>query len=198
MNQSHTQPNARSNAAHRQAVQGWAQGLMAGGFYVLDTETTGLGKGDEIVQIAIVDQQGAAVMNELVKPRIPIPRGASAIHGITDRHVRHAPGIGELYTEISRRLAGEIIVAYNMDFDWRMLQQSFGKLSLPAIRVLRRDCAMKQYARYHGRRSHRGGYAWHKLQNAARQEGLGSYDAHDALSDARMTWALVRKMAAAD
>ena len=183
-------------AHRRQAIQ-WAQNLLAHRFYVLDTETTGLGPADEIVQIAILDGSGASVMNQLIKPTIPIPPVASAVHGIQDRDVVEAPSFKEIYIRLSALLAGQVVIAYNMDFDWRMLQQTASRFRLPAMRIGKRDCAMKQYARFKGARHSNGrNYVWHKLGAAAAQEGLQVAQAHDALNDARMTLALIRKMAA--
>lgn len=185
-------------AHRRQSIQ-WAQNLLAHGFYVLDTETTGLGKADEIVQIGIVDRHGEVLMNQLIKPTIPIPGGASAVHGIYDADVTAAPSFKDVYIKLSMLLAGQFVVAYNMDFDWRMLQQTVGRYRLPDVRIGKRDCAMKQYARFKGVRKDKGrNYVWHKLGNAVRQEGLQIFRAHDALDDARMTLALVHKMADAN
>lgn len=183
-------------AHRRQAIQ-WARNLIARRFYVLDTETTGLGPADEIVQIAILDGKGAAVFNELIKPTMPIPVVASSIHGISDQDVLAAPSFKEIYITLSTLLAGQVVIAYNMDFDWRMLQQTASRYRLPPMRIGKRDCAMKQYARFKGLRQSNGrNYVWHKLGVAVAQEGLQVSRAHDALDDARMTLALIGKMAA--
>ena len=184
------------NPAHRRQALQWARDLMKRDFYVLDTETTGLGKEDEIVQIAIIDSDGNTLMDQLVKPSIPIPPGASQVHGIIDAQVSNAPNFRQLYIGLSKLLAGEMVVAYNMDFDWRLLQQTTARYRLPEIRIGKRDCAMKQYAKFKGKRQGNGrGYTWHKLGNALLQEGLTVSDAHDALGDALMTLALLQKMA---
>ena len=182
-------------AHRRQAIQ-WARNLLAHRFYVLDTETTGLGPTDEIVQIAILDETGADVMAQLIKPTRPIPPVASAVHGIRDADVAGAPSFKDLYIRLSTVLAGQVVIAYNMDFDWRMLQQTAARYRLPPVRIGKRDCAMKQYARYKGLRHSNGrNYVWHKLGAAIAQEGLSAEPAHDALADARMTLSLIRKMA---
>ena len=183
------------NPAHRQQVQQWAQDLMNSRFYVLDTETTGLGRQDEIVQIGIVDKKGNPVMDKLIKPTIPIPFGASKVHGIYDSHVENAPNFSAIYAELSEILEDQEIIAYNMTFDWRMLQQSGAKYE-PKI-PMNWHCAMRQYAQYRGqrRKGWRGSYKWHRLVNAVAQEGLEVKDVHNALGDARMTLKLIRKMA---
>lgn len=182
-------------AHRRQAIQ-WARNLLAHPFYVLDTETTGLGNEDEIVQIGIVDRDGVVLLNQVIKPTIPIGRGAEAVHGISDLDVADAPGFAGIYIALSALLAGQAVVAYNMDFDWRMLQQTAARYRLPDVRIGKRDCAMKQYARFKGvRKSNGRNYIWHKLGAAARQEGIEIQRAHDALDDARTTLALIHKMA---
>jgi len=188
------------NLEHRRQARRWAQDLMKRSFYVLDTETTGLGKHDEIVQIAIVDQDGDKALNELIKPTIPIPSGASRVHGIYDRDVEDADSFGDIYTRLLKLLAGQVVVAYNMDFDRRMLRQSGAKYGLREIRMnwnrdMSQHCVMKQYARYKGT-GRRRGCKWHRLGNAVVQEGLQVVDAHSALGDAQMTLKLIRKMAA--
>ncbi len=182
-------------AHRRQSIQ-WARNLLAHPFYVLDTETTGLGAEDEIVQIGIVDRDGVALMNQMIKPTIAIGPGAAAVHGISDRDVFEAPSFARVYSKLSALLAGQAVVAYNMDFDWRMLQQTAARYGLPSVRIGKLNCAMQQYARFKGLRKSNGrNYVWHKLGNAARQEGIEIRWAHDALDDARMTLALIHKMA---
>lgn len=184
------------NPSHRRQAIQWAQNLLARNFYVLDTETTGLGERDEIIQIGIVDAGGNAVLDQLIRPSIPIPPGAARVHGITDDDVINSPIFSSLYIKLSSLLAGETVIAYNMDFDWRMLQQTVARYRLPDIRIGKRDCAMKQYAKFKGKRSGQGrGYVWHKLTSALAQESIAVGDAHNALGDALMTLELVRKMA---
>ncbi len=184
------------NPSHRRQAIQWAQNLLARNFYVLDTETTGLGERDEIIQIGIVDADGNAVLDQLIRPSIPIPPGAARVHGIRDDDVINSPIFSSLYIKLSSLLAGETVIAYNMDFDWRMLQQTVARYRLPDIRIGKRDCAMKQYAKFKGKRSGQGrGYVWHKLTSALAQESIAAGNAHNALGDALMTLELVRKMA---
>ncbi|BCC80200.1 MULTISPECIES: 3'-5' exonuclease [Bacillus] len=56
-------------------------------FLVLDTQTTGLGETDEIVEIAVTDLDGKTLLNTLVKPTVPISDDATMIHGITNKMV---------------------------------------------------------------------------------------------------------------
>lgn len=116
---------AHWNPRDREAVQQWARDLFAlNNFYVIDTETTGVGKGDEVVQIGIFDKHGEVVLDTLVKPTKRIPARVIDVHGISNEAVADAPTFADLHTTLSGILAGVPLIAYNMDFDWRMLQQS--------------------------------------------------------------------------
>lgn len=189
-----------SNHPHlpdREAVCRWAQELYERrNFYVVDTETTGTSKRDQVVQIGIVDKTGRTVMNRLVRPTVPIQPGAQQVHGISMEMLTDAPTFADLYAELATILAGEAMIAYNATFDWRMLEQSALAFGLPMIRRVDLHCAMKQYATYRGVRHHRyNSYRWHKLTEAAHYEKIVVKDAHDALGDVRMTLQLIARMA---
>lgn len=187
----HPRPADRALASH------WARELLAAQrVYILDTETTGLGPRDEIVQMGLVDLQGQVVLETLVRPSRPIPAGATAVHGITNADVVNAPSFRELYVQLSTLLAGAGLVAYNMDFDWRMLQQSGQLHGLPPPRTGKRHCAMVWYAQFYGQTSRqRGGYRWQKLASACSQQRIRVANAHSALGDCLMTLELIRTMA---
>jgi DNA polymerase III subunit epsilon len=184
------------SSSDRATAVRWAQEILQQtNVYILDTETTGTSKRDEVVQIGIIDTQGAVVMDTLVRATIPMTSGASAVNGITDDLLADAPTYADLYVALSSALAGGTLIAYNVSFDWRMLEQTRARYRLPALRVKHRDCAMKRYATYRGVRRGRNGYRWHKLTQAVAHEQLTVTDAHTALGDVKMTLALIRKMA---
>jgi DNA polymerase-3 subunit epsilon len=53
----------------------------------LDTETTGTGPTDVIIEVGIVDVEGNALYDKLVNPGRPIPPESSAVNEITDEMV---------------------------------------------------------------------------------------------------------------
>lgn len=185
------------NPADRTEVQQWARGLFAQpNFYVLDTETTGIGKRDQVIQIGIVDKSGVVVLDTLVKATVPVSRGASNVNGITSKMLVNAPSFLDLYTTLSTKLAGAHIVAYNMNFDWRMLSQTASAYQMPLFRTDNRHCAMQRYAAFRGIwSSGKRSYRWHKLTQAAAYEKIHVQDAHTALGDVLMTLKLLEKMA---
>jgi DNA polymerase III subunit epsilon len=185
------------NPRDKDKTQEWARALFKlDNFYVLDTETTGLKQTDEIVQVGIVDKQGKTIFNSLVKPTKPVPRDAMAIHGISNEMLVNAPPFSELYVKLSSILAGQPLIAYNMEFDWRMLAQTNALYKLPNFFTGARHCAMLEYARYKGQFDlQRRTYRYYSLSQACKQQRIVVENAHDALGDVRLTLALMRKMA---
>ena len=65
-------------------------------FVVLDTETTGLGSLDRVVEISCIDRDGNVLLDSLVNPGIAIPVASTAIHGISDADVADKPSLFRL------------------------------------------------------------------------------------------------------
>lgn len=176
----------------------WARELLEGEFVVFDTETTGIDESDEIIQIGVVDHTGAVVLDQFIKPTQPIRN--TRHHGITDEMVQDAPGFPEVYEQIRTALEGKRAVAYNYEYDRRMLDQVCRKHGLPLLDWQPGEhCAMHQYAAFHGEwNDYHGNYRWKKLAEAVAALGLTfEGDAHNAAVDARATLAVIRKIAAA-
>ncbi|MEF8816002.1 MAG: 3'-5' exonuclease [Salinibacter sp.] len=57
----------------------------------LDTETTGSGSEDAVIEIGVVTAQGEVLISTLVAPLAPVTRGARRVHGITDEELADAP-----------------------------------------------------------------------------------------------------------
>jgi len=162
---------------------------------ILDTETTGLGPTDEVVQVALVDARGEAIVSTLVRPTRPIPPDASRVHGIRDVHVLDAPTGAEVLARLEPLLRGRAVCAYNAPFDLRLLRQTASvwrvRFAPPAA-----NCVMRLFARFAGEWNDRyGDYRWHSLTAAAERCRLGPFQGHDALADAQMTLQLLRHMA---
>ena len=90
----------------------------------LDTETTGLDADDEIVEIAIIDDNENILMNTLVKPidHTQWPE-AEKIHGISPMHVRNAPTQAQISDEIREAVRNHRVVIYNAKYDGQYLPE---------------------------------------------------------------------------
>ncbi len=184
-----------------QIVQ-WAKALIQQEPLILDTETTGKDDG-EIVQIAIVSLSGAVLLDQLIKPKLPIPPDATRIHGITNAMVQDAPTWKAMRQTVALTLINKDVIVYNASFDLRMIKQSDERWNFSGSAWVsdqrRWHCAMERYAEFHGDwNDYRGNYKWQSLDNALRQCGITAPDnapAHSALGDCLRTLALLNHLA---
>jgi len=91
----------------------------------IDTETTGTGPEDKLIQVAYRTTDGIDV-NELYKPNRPIEIAAMAVHHITEKMIANKPAfIGHnVYEDLKKRFArGEIFIAHNAKFDINMIEK---------------------------------------------------------------------------
>jgi DNA polymerase-3 subunit epsilon len=179
-------------AHDREESRRWARKLLErSDWAILDTETTGLDGAAEIVQVAVLAPDNTTLIDTLVRPHSRIPFDAVAIHGITDAMVAEAPHYPIVHPRLLDVLQGRLIVAYNAQFDQRMLRQtalSHRLANLPS----QWDCAMEQYSRFVGQwSSRRGSYAWVPLPRPDAPPGYK----HQAIDDCRATLAVIRRMA---
>lgn len=154
---------------------------------ILDTETSGLGKKDQIIEVSIIDgKTGLVLLDTLVKPTCVINKHAAAVHGITDEMVDDAPSWAEIHSLVCRILHGMTLVAYQSDFDLRMLKQTAKahNLLLPDIAS---ECAMRWLHSYQVTPKNPK-LKWPKLTEAAKQYNVTlKGTAHRALCDTIMT-----------
>ena len=96
---------------------------------LIDTETTGVTAADKVCEIAWleIDEDLNIINSEtsLIDPERPIPSGASAVNGITDRMVIGAPTLDE-YIDISDNPFGDpdtLFIAHNAPFDMKFIKK---------------------------------------------------------------------------
>lgn len=82
----------------------------------LDTETTGLNPGYEVVQIAVVDASGAVLFDSKVYPCGFIEEGATAVHGLEIKHLAQEPYFEAIEDELYSILNNKTVVAFNSEF----------------------------------------------------------------------------------
>ena len=177
-----------------------AQEWMARDPLFLDTETTGLDHTAEACEIAVVNTDGLVVFHSLVKPTRPIPTDATGIHGITDEMVKDAPTFAEVAPTLWEKLSGHLVIAYNANYDSRIIMQSEHISKAPGRtneQGWNWGCAMHLYARYRGdwnERRHQ--YRWQTLGAAAQQCGIVVHaDLHRAQADVEICRRIVAHVA---
>lgn len=180
------------------SLEAFKRMIQRGNYVVLDTETTGLERG-EIVQIAVIDPTGNVLLDTLVKPVGRIPADAYAIHGISDADVASAPSWANVSAMLQQILTGKDVVIYNAVYDRKMMHQSAEAAGLPKVdwkQFARFWCAMEAFAEVFGDyNSYRQSYRWQKLTTAAAYYDLPTLNAHSALGDCLMTLAVCKRMA---
>lgn len=153
----------------------------------VDVETTGLRLStDEILQVAICDGNGNALLNSYVRPeRRKSWPDAEKVNGITWEMVEDAPSIVDLSTSVERVLGGAaLVIGYNVKrFDFEFLRR--GRVNLPSD-VPTYDLIYDCSATYGKWSDYHGNYSFVSLESMADRYGI-EYDAHDALSDAKAT-----------
>lgn len=178
---------------------------------VLDTETTGMGDADQVVEVATVSWPYARETPpreerwwSLVKPTCPVSLEARAVHHISDGDLEDQPTMEQL---LQRRGipgllgAGNLeddhddsevvcLAAHNLGFDWRMLVQSgVAEHRLSSRRICTWRCAQHLYPDAPG---HSNQVLRYYLD--LRVPLIKSLPPHRALPDAVVTAALLQKM----
>lgn len=172
-----------------------AREILATNPVYVDTETTGISRDSEIVEIAIVDHAGNVVMDQLFKPQNPIPEEAIRVHHISNEMVSNKPKWGIYWPTIRGIFFGKTICMYNADFDLRLILQSNQRYGIKRER-LTTFCVMKLYAQYRGEwDNRRGRYRWFRLEEAGREAGIQIPNSHRAADDTLLTRALLHWMA---
>ena len=175
----------------------WAKALLQTDFVIFDCETTGLNSQAEIIQMGIVNCQGVVILDQLIKPEIPI--GGTFPHRITNEMVENAPRFPEVYPAIRAALEKRIVVAYNWAFDWQMLGQEVNRHGLEDFAAAEAHCAMMMFAQWNGEwNRYYGDYKWKSLAFAVNRLGLqqiAGMGLHHAERDCKATLAVIQGMA---
>ncbi|MFF3494048.1 3'-5' exonuclease [Streptomyces sp. NPDC002795] len=180
----------------------WYEGPLA----AFDTETTGVDvENDRIVSAAIVVQDAAGtrprVSRWLVNPGVPVPPGATEVHGLTDEHLQRtgrwpAPVMEEVGRALAEQAAaGRPLVVMNAPFDLTLLDRELKRhrasslahyLATASLCVVDPRVLDKHLDRYRkGRRT---------LTDLCEHYEVELADAHDAAADAQASLDLVRQV----
>lgn len=192
--------------AQAKISQKMARVLEMDNLLVFDTETTGTDEDAQVIEIAVVDRFGTTMFDSLVKPTIPVPESATAIHGITNEMLNDAPPLPKVEKRLRRLFTGKLVGAYNASYDFRLLNQSLSACGLqPVTRSrwvdgntsMRFFCIMKVYAEWYGEwNDYHGNFRWQALGDAVRQCGISwEGDAHRALADSKAALQVIHHMA---
>ena len=163
---------------------------------VLDTETTGLGSYDEIIEIALVNHQGKVIFESLVRPTIEIPPDSTRINRITNEMVTSAPPWQEVWNQVQPLINRKPVVIYNSEFDVRLMQQSHRIARIPWTNVFTPVCLMKLYAAFLGEwNSYKNDFRFVTLEKAGALSGIQLPNSHRAADDTLLAYTLLKHLA---
>lgn len=169
-----------------------AQKMIDENFVIFDTETTGVGPEDEIVELGIIDCRGNVLYDGMFKPSQKMNPAASKVSGITDEMLEDEPLFKDEFRKIVWLLDADGVIAFNEAFDERMFYQTAQKYGLDTSlldRIFEKAyCAEQLYDRYIG-------YDKTKLELACQLEGIEMVQTHRATDDCIMTLELMKKVA---
>jgi DNA polymerase III epsilon subunit-like protein len=116
------------------------------------------------------------------------------VTGIDPQAVHASPPfIGVANALSTLLLSADTVWFYNAPFDVRILLNSYWAAGL-VMPTFNYRCLMQEYAAAYGQPSEKYGWQSQKLTAACEQQGLPQRTAHNALADAQMTAALLRRM----
>jgi len=157
-------------------------------YVLLDTETTGAGENDRIIQLGfmVLDGKSVSVYNDLCSSEIPIAIPAMETHGITPEMIEGLPPCIEtpaFKTLNEINIPENVLIIHNAPFDLGMLEKENFSSQMRLIDTLR--CAKHLFD---DEEAHRLQYFRYKLGlykiEQAEADALGiEVKAHDAIGD---------------
>ncbi|MGD9901416.1 MAG: PolC-type DNA polymerase III [Spirochaetales bacterium] len=160
-------------------------------FVVFDLETTGLNYEDcKIVEIGAVKIENGKITEKFstfVDPEEEIPLDATQIHGITNDMVIGAPKTGEAIADFYKFCYGSVLVAYNIDFDYKFINY-YGRQNGYNFDNEQRDALIMARQYIHGLRNY-------KLKSVCEFLNINLSNAHRAYFDAAATAQVFLKLA---
>lgn len=163
----------RDANTHRVNAAQWARSVLeaAENWLFVDTETTGLSRSDQVIELAVATPvrncgrwELEPVLVQRMRPSVPIDPGASMVHGIYAQHLRDSPTFHEVADRIRTVMHGRRLLAWNAPCDRAALRRTVDRWKIRAVAEDHNwHCAMRAHAVWAGDTTSRMPYRWHKL-----------------------------------
>ena len=112
----------------------------------LKTQTTGRGDNDQVVEIAIIDEDGNPLLDENVRPTRPIAPDAIAMHGMpTEAQLADKPFFAEIEGRVVEAIRGKHVVVFNEAFEEKRFTEAMRNARAGCI------CCMEKYWTFRNR-----------------------------------------------
>lgn len=152
---------------------------------IVDTETTGLGKLDQVIELAVIDIRGRCHYAQRFRPTIEIHPAAARVHGISHDDLERCPLAADCATEVRSVLDSGPILSYHAAFDHKLMVQTFGADVVPGpwfclMDMARRWTGVERHQKLEGGNHSALGDCWAALRLLHLIAGTGETDALDA------------------
>jgi DNA polymerase III subunit epsilon len=155
----------------------------------VDLETTGAtATRDRVTEVAVITWNGveSTTWSQLLNPETRIPPFIESLTGISNEMVENAPRFAEIAEDLAARLAGHIVVAHNVRFDYAFLKNEFRQVGIDfRAPVL---CTVKYSRKLFPE------FPKHNLDSVIARHGLSVGSRHRALADTQAIFDFWRKM----
>ncbi|QBJ63660.1 3'-5' exonuclease [Pseudoalteromonas sp. DL-6] len=158
------------------------EAMKANSCFWLDTETTGLASGDEVIELSICTHDKRVVFDSIISSKVNCSAQARAVHGITDEQIANGMPIESAKAALIELLEGKTIISFNVDFDCQMLFQSFGITAKKRFCVMKWSQSVLDYER------------WPRLEKVCERLNIKQPEAHRSLADTITTINVFNKL----
>lgn len=148
----------------------------------LDTETTDLSDRDEIIELSICTRDKQVVFDSILTSKVPCSAQARAVHGITDEQIANGIPIESAKTTLLKLLEGKTIISFNVDFDGKMLFQTFGITTCKRFCVMKWSQSVLNYEK------------WPRLEKVCERLNVEQPESHRSLVDTKTTIDIFNKL----
>ena len=100
-------------------------------FVIIDTETTGLSKSDEVVELAIVGMDKQVLYYSTFYPTVEVNPAAAKVNHFSKAKLKGSPCIKDEWQKIVEAIGNKKILCHNTPFDKRLLMQTFARYNIP-------------------------------------------------------------------
>ncbi len=157
-------------------------------YIILDTETTGAGENDRVIQLGymVLGAKEVEVHNELCSSEVPIAVGAMEVHNITPEMIEGKPPCVALRAYqrlLELNTPDNYMIIHNAPFDIGMLEKEGFSLQMKLIDTLRVAKHVFPDAEFHRLQYFRYALELYKEEEAEAAKLGIELKAHDALGD---------------
>ncbi len=157
---------------------------------VVDLEMTGLDpQHDRVCEIAVVRAEGGRIVasyQTLVRPPVPMSKGAIKVTGLTNEQLESAPVFADVADQVRAVLDGAVMVAHNAPFDLAYLHREYeamGSSLPPPVTVDTLEMSRRLFA-----------FSKNNLVAVCQKFGIQAAPSHRALDDAHACHQVYRHM----